>query len=257
MDGYWGAPTATADFCEPNYARTRYIAEFLNALSSMPIALLGVVGLYHCAEQRLGAEQFSCYALIGIIGIGSVAFHTTLLRGPQVLDELPMLWVIVSFWYALAQSHAHRTGKRFPLAARAVLLGYASASSVVYFLYGFEPFLVSYAGSIVVLVVMCVRTALFGALRSTDQARRLLLGAVFVYVGGFALLWVPGELFCASVPLPLADKLHALFHLTSTAGPQMLLTGLALSKHHGERIAAVPHWRFGGLPAVVRGDKAV
>ena len=60
-----------------------------------------------------------------------------------------------------------------------------------------------------------------------------------------------------AVPLPLADKLHALFHLTSTAGPQMLLTGLALSKHHGERIAAVPHWRFGGLPAVVRGDKAV
>ena len=128
----------------------------------------------------------------------------------------------------------------------------------MYFLLGFEPFLVSYAGSIVVLVVMCVRTALFGALRSTDQARRLLLGAGFVYVGGFALLWVPGELFCASVPLPLADKLHALFHLTSTAGPQMLLTGLALSKHHGERrLRAESHWRFGGLPAVVRGDKAV
>ena len=44
MDGYWGTPTATADFCEPNYAHTRYIAEFLNALSSVPIALLGVVG---------------------------------------------------------------------------------------------------------------------------------------------------------------------------------------------------------------------
>ena len=37
MDGYWGTPTATADFCEPNYAHTRYIAEFLNALSSVPI----------------------------------------------------------------------------------------------------------------------------------------------------------------------------------------------------------------------------
>ena len=74
---------------------------------------------------------------------------------------------------------------------------------------------------------------------------------------GPALLTVAMDIFRLSVPLPLADKLHALFHLTSTAGPQMLLTGLALSKHHGERIAAVPHWRFGGLPAVVRGDKAV
>ena len=172
MDGYWGTPTATADFCEPNYARTRYIAEFLNALSSVPIALLGVVGLYHCAEQRLGAEQYICYALIGVIGVGSIAFHTTLLRGPQVLDELPMLWVIVSFWYALAQSHAHRTGSRFPLVQQLALLAYALASSGVYFRYGFEPFLISYGASIAVLVVMAVRTCIFGELRSTALARR-------------------------------------------------------------------------------------
>ena len=254
--GYWGVATATTDFCEPNYVRTHFIAEALNATSSLPIALLGIAGMWHCVKEELGMEQMLCYALIFVIGVGSVGFHATLLRGWQVLDELPMLWVIVSFWYALGCSYHHRTGTRFPLAARGALLCYACASTCVYFVYGFLPFIISYACSIVALVALCVRHCIYGELRSTPLARRLLLGAGFTYVGGFALLWVPGEVFCASVPW--ADKLHALFHLTSSAGPQLLLTGLALSKHHRERVSAAPHWRFGGLPAVVRlGDKAV
>ena len=37
--GWWGA--ADTDWCEPNYQRSHYIAEFWNALSSVPISTLG------------------------------------------------------------------------------------------------------------------------------------------------------------------------------------------------------------------------
>ena len=38
-DGWWGP--ADTDWCEPNYLRSHYIAEFWNVLSSIPIATFG------------------------------------------------------------------------------------------------------------------------------------------------------------------------------------------------------------------------
>lgn len=44
-ESFWGPPTAAIDWCEDNYAWTRYIAEFWNTMSSILLALAGVVGL--------------------------------------------------------------------------------------------------------------------------------------------------------------------------------------------------------------------
>jgi dihydroceramidase len=38
---FWGPITANYDWCEPNYLVTPYIAEFFNALSSLPTATAG------------------------------------------------------------------------------------------------------------------------------------------------------------------------------------------------------------------------
>ena len=108
--GFWGTPTSTVDFCEPNYAVSHFVAEFWNAVTSIPIALVGLSGMVLSRRQQLGAEQFSCYAVVCIVGLGSIAFHATLMRTGQVLDEVPMLWVSLTLIYGACQ---HVRDRRF------------------------------------------------------------------------------------------------------------------------------------------------
>jgi dihydroceramidase len=97
--GWWGAATADTDWCEPNYLWSSYVAEFWNTLSSIPIATFALHGLWHCRQQHLELKFWVSYIGVFIIGLGSVAFHGTLLRWGQVLDEVPMLWASLCFLY--------------------------------------------------------------------------------------------------------------------------------------------------------------
>ena len=44
-----------------------------------------------------------------------------------------------------------------------------------------------------------------------------------------------GELLCHQLPLMQRLPMHALFHLTSTAGPHLGLTALALARYEDEK----------------------
>ena len=116
--------------CERNYSTTTYLAEFWNAISSIPIFLFALIGYgagkrYAMAETRsdkrttetrarkhhacdciltirrvLALCSFSLtYFLIMLVGIGSFAFHATLRRYAQCMDELPMLWASIMLFY--------------------------------------------------------------------------------------------------------------------------------------------------------------
>ncbi|RKO97739.1 hypothetical protein CXG81DRAFT_11240, partial [Caulochytrium protostelioides] len=69
LSGYWGPVTSSVDFCETNYEVSPFLAEFWNAISSLAMFFIGIM----------------------IVGLGSLAFHGTLVRATQAWDELPML----------------------------------------------------------------------------------------------------------------------------------------------------------------------
>ena len=81
----------------------------------------------------------------------------------------------------------------------------------------------------------------------------MLIAAACTYAGGFLLLWLPGELLCHSIPLVQRLPLHAIFHLTSAAGPHLGLTAFALARHEHESPTAPGSLLFAGLPAIDRG----
>ncbi|KFG81407.1 putative alkaline phytoceramidase [Metarhizium anisopliae] len=84
---FWGAPTSNLNFCEEDYLVTRYIAEFINTLSSLVYVAYGIYGLAH--GRRNGSRLVSYCGLIGV-GVCSAGYHMTLKYHTQMSDELSM-----------------------------------------------------------------------------------------------------------------------------------------------------------------------
>ena len=85
---------SNVDWCEANYAISPYVAEFWNAMSSVPMTGVAFYGFYmgrrHLRyEPRWGMAWF----MLGIVGLGSALFHATLFRlGAQVfIPHLPII----------------------------------------------------------------------------------------------------------------------------------------------------------------------
>lgn len=97
--GYYGPVTATLDWCEANYQFSHYVAEMANSFSNVFQITLAIFGALQAARQSLPFRYIFGYAGIALVGVGSFAFHATLLFQAQLADELPMIYVgSMSLW---------------------------------------------------------------------------------------------------------------------------------------------------------------
>ncbi|KAJ5125848.1 uncharacterized protein N7443_008892 [Penicillium atrosanguineum] len=88
---FWGPQTSYLNFCEEDYVVTRFIAEFINTLSSFIFIIYGTYGLRQLAQkQQSGGLRLMSY--LGLIGVGvcSGGYHMTLKYHTQMSDELSM-----------------------------------------------------------------------------------------------------------------------------------------------------------------------
>jgi dihydroceramidase len=220
MEGFWSGlgTVASVDWCEPNYAVSPWVAEWWNTVSSTVITGAGVVGWWRYRQHPVGsAARFRWgFLAIAIIGLGSIAFHATLLKVAQATDELPMIYASLLFAYILRfrRDDDPRAQRRWQVG-----LGlYAAAFTATYAAWPelFVPFIATYA---IVVAGICTRTLHLAFGRQGSPTLRRLFGvSVGAYVGGLLAFWIPEHLIlgCAH-PLQQA-QLHALFHLTSSAG---------------------------------------
>ena len=70
--GFWGAPSAVRQFCEPKYATSHYVAEFYNSLSSF-VYVGGAAYILSKPEIRRDPMMVLAAAAVAVIGLGSVA----------------------------------------------------------------------------------------------------------------------------------------------------------------------------------------
>ncbi|MCB9666342.1 MAG: ceramidase [Alphaproteobacteria bacterium] len=218
-EGFWtgrGIPAAV-DWCEPNYAVTPYVAEWWNTLSSLPMVALGLYGLWRWAglRDRLERRFALCFVFLLFVGAGSAAFHGTLLRLPQALDELPMIYSgLIATWVVLHRGALRDEGRAlawtFVLYAVAFTVAYAVSAAF------FAIFLVTYAGLVSYLTIASV---LFTWIRPAPRLLVLLLaGAALGFLGTFFGCWLPEHVWLPCDHPAQALQLHSLWHLGAGGG---------------------------------------
>ncbi|OLY80382.1 Alkaline ceramidase 3 [Smittium mucronatum] len=90
--GYWGQATSTIDWCEENYATTKYVSEFWNSFTNMFFFYFAYHGIKNSLKMGLEIRYVFCYLGMVLVGLGSFMFHMTLKYSWQLADELPMIY---------------------------------------------------------------------------------------------------------------------------------------------------------------------
>jgi dihydroceramidase len=227
---YWSrfGELSSVDWCEPNYVHSAYVAEWWNTLSSVAIVALALYGLWQALLRRPLELRFVVgFGMMALVGLGSMAFHGTLLRSAQATDELPMVLTGLTCVYVLLCRH-DRTSARSPLILP-VLTTYAVGVAVSYFVVHryFQLFMTAYA---LIIAYLSVATARVAFIEDDRPIMRAFFGAsVGSYVGGVLLLWLPEHVWLACDHPLQRLQLHALFHLTSAVGSY---AWLRMMMHH-------------------------
>ncbi|KAF9015702.1 ceramidase [Cyathus striatus] len=98
-EGVYGPVTATLDWCEANYQFSPYVAEMANSFSNLFTIGISLYGLLEAMRECLPLRYVLGYIGVALVGLGSFAFHATLLFQAQLADELPMIYVgSMSLW---------------------------------------------------------------------------------------------------------------------------------------------------------------
>lgn len=221
--GLWGARTSTLDWCEENYAVTYYMAEFWNTVTNLAFIVPSAVSLYRAVKDSLETRYLLAHALLFLIGVGSWAFHCTLLYTSQMLDELPMLFGACSFLYCMWMCSS-RQGETDWLAI-SVTVCYAVVTSLMYLTVN-EPVFHELCYSIIVVLLTLYSTYQF---RKLGGSRSLYFVSLSAYAVGF-ILWNIEVQFCPSLrhvcdsvvwPLKPVTQLHAWWHVLSGGGSHL------------------------------------
>ncbi len=221
LTGFWGTPTSTVDWCEVNYAVTPFVCEFFNTLSSLAMIAAGVLGaLLH--RHVFDRWTLAAFGLLGLVGVGSVAFHGTLRFELQMLDELPMLYLVALVAYLVLEP---RFGPWLP----AALLTYAVLATVSEaFTRGNLQFL-AFQVSFGALEMFCMfRVYLLSRAPENQAVRPIFNLGAGMYFAAIAL-WFVDLRFCDAVSIRLPSlgipnpQFHAWWHVLVSCGFYLLL----------------------------------
>lgn len=190
------------------------------------VGVLGVVWHRRLLEWRF----LLAFASVAVVGLGSAAFHGTLLFELQMLDELPMLYTATLLVYTLVENQPRA---RFGTPFKVALLSYlAIATYGAAFTRGqiqFWFFQVTFAA---LEFYALYRVYLLYRASNSRALRRLFRVGMSLYAGAI-LLWFIDLNFCAELVAGFARvglpnlELHAWWHVLVSAGFYALILVIA------------------------------
>jgi len=221
-EGFWGPRTAAVDWCESNYQESYYVAEFWNTFTSFPISMAGFLGIYYAWKYGYELRFYMCYLVLVTVGFGSATFHGTLWYIGQIFDEIPMVYGTISFLYVLIEMDRKKDEKvgiiRQYLVPIMLIYAIGFTSFYIFVPAFFLFFLVTYISGCLLLIGKCF--AIYSSITGNENHKKIMIGSIICYVGGFAFFWLTDNFFCGNVRIL---RLHAWFHMTSAIGTYLWL----------------------------------
>ncbi|KAK4230706.1 ceramidase-domain-containing protein [Podospora fimiseda] len=239
--GLWGNPTSTLNWCEEDYNITFYCAELVNTLTNLVFMYLGFKGLRNVFKY--GHSKIFILAFLGyiVVGIGSMAFHSTLKYEMQLADELPMIYTVCIMAYA---TFSYNRPLKTQILIATGLVGLA-AFITIYYLHAKDPVFHQVAYGLLTLSTivrgfyvmyyklkpaLCKRNPVQGEL-ILKQMWQLATSGIAMFLTGF-FLWNLDNIFCKHItttkqhlqlPWSVVLEGHGWWHILTGAGAYHLI----------------------------------
>ncbi|OCF43907.1 dihydroceramidase [Kwoniella heveanensis CBS 569] len=237
MPNYWGEHTSTIDWCESNYAHTPYIAETINTLTNLPSILLGLYGFWSTLSNGLPTRYSICYLGLSLIGVGSFGFHMSLRWEWQLMDELPMIYV-VSYAAFLVLETSPGLDFKYGVLGPLIMIAWDVFVTVSY-IYLPNPVYHQIAFAFILLTTTARTVHLTLALPKSHPARSKIGSTMAWGIATFALgfaIWNVDNVFCETLrtireflgPLGVFVEGHAYWHLMTGYGAFLIFTASVL-----------------------------
>lgn len=252
VDGYWGPVTASIDWCEDNYAVTFYVAEFFNTISNVVLLVLGSFGAYMCHRQlgKGSLDLVFLFATVAITGLGSAAFHGTLVKWAQHLDETPMIIGVTQKCYLLYKNFLpNNKGYLWPTLLILHNVGFAYFHWKYEWVVFFQVYFCAWAVLAALRIIYLYRTEF----KNLPAVRSIIQVYFATWITG-SIFWLLDLHFCDTMKtgLPFYPHGHSIWHIT--VGTASYLGPLALCYYEAVQRGLKPRIGYAAniLPMVTR-----
>ena len=238
------------DWCEQNEVYSPYIVEFWNTVTSALLAVIGIAGWWvykkNPSIHKYEPQFVLVWAIMFVVGVGSVWFHGTLSVAGQVSDEVPIV-VLACVAIMMARPKANWSGKSREIALNGHTLVRATTVLCVFCL--FFP-VVSH-----LFTLVCFPGCGYYFLTDYAKSKNPQFKALFWTAIGFFCLaftsWITDRVACEQMTkfgemyLGGYPQLHAIWHvLIGTTFWLLIALGIvmraeqdgvqfSIQKHHG------------------------
>ena len=219
-------PTSEIDWCELNYIHSYFVTEVFNSGTSIYYVFIALYAFFKHREilkMDITSLRFQVMLLmLAIVGCGSVAFHGTLRYHMQLLDEIPMIYLILtSAWILTNRRTTEPT--RGGLIIGGIYIGACLLLTVVLLTTPQHSNIHNFfrGSGVVTFVVHLIYTFYCSSLAITEVSKTDAMAAAHMsnlFVKGFLSIcialvcWISDNMFCETLlglPLPIFVNLHA------------------------------------------------
>jgi len=263
--GYWDK-TSSVNFCERDFEKSSYVAEFHNTWSSLVIIILPFLGLLYSnptAEWRFTLA----YIVLMITGTGSMILHTTLSTVGQRLDEIPMLWMCVCILYCLLDNKSKKEEKNSPLVPLGCV-AFVILETTIYFQIQslYEVFVTGYLSMVLTIMSWTAKICWYDESKVQSLLRGLWSFSVLNYVVVGSSVWFLDMYYCEEWRVYYDAYFggmtwHIIWHFGAAWATYCTVQQLIVMRL--DKLGQTPRlaWKFGCLPIVEvveskRGDKS-
>lgn len=236
--GVYGPMSADFDWCERNHHYSPYLAEPFNSLTSLTYCMVGIFAYFYHRKYLEMRLILICVAIF-VIGVGSTLFHGTLQYSMQLLDELPMLYLVVTASWGLYERNDLEGSMKGKLRAAFIFFVCAVSSALIAFTDKDDP--LHDAGRLIMIVSFSISLVyvFYGASIAIGEHQELIgkdeynsMAELFSY--GFLTMvvalisWIVDNMMCdALYSLPIYPQLHAFgWHFGTAAAVYFMILAL-------------------------------